>query len=184
MIKELYKNICDGTEIRKNLISLRQEMKEPYAKRALAYELAGAFDVFVTLLKNEDAKVRKNAALIMGDLECEDLLPVLVKAYKKEEKLFIKSDFLKAISQYEYQDYLPVLKERLIKLTSDPVEESNVKHVREESALLQNMILKYEKPQKHKFTGLDKPLEVILLTNRSHREVTKNQIADSSFLTV
>ena len=99
MIKELYKNICDGSEIRKNLISLRQEMKEPYAKRALAYELAGEFEVFVALLKNEDAKVRKNAALIMGDLECEDLLPVLVKAYKKEEKLFIKSDFLKAVSQ-------------------------------------------------------------------------------------
>ena len=71
-----------------------------------------------------------------------------------------------------------MLIDRLLQLTNDPVEESNMKHVREESALLQNMILKYEKPQKHKFTGLDKPLEVILLTNRSHREVTKNQIAD------
>lgn len=177
MIKELYKNICDGTEIRKNLISLRQEMKEPFAKRALAYELAGEFDVFVTLLKDEDAKVRKNAALIIGDLECQDLLPLLVNAYKKEEKLFIKSDYLKAISQYEYQDYLPMLKERLLKLTNEPAIETNLKHIREESALLQNMILKYEKPQKHKFTGLDQPLEVILLTNRSHREVTKNQIA-------
>lgn len=176
MIKELYKSICDGTEVRKNLISLRQEMKEPFAKRALAYELAGEFDVFVTLLKNEDAKVRKNAALIIGDLECQDLLPVLIKAYKKEEKLFIKADLLKAISQYEYQEYLPMLKERLSELTNDPVEESNVKHVREEAALLQNMILKYEKPQKHKFTGVDKALEVILLTNRNHREVTKNQI--------
>lgn len=178
MIKEDYKNVCEGAEIRANLIKIKKEIKEADVRRALAYELAGDFSVFVQLLQNEDPKIRKNAALILGELESEDLVPILYEAYGKEDKLFIKCDYLKAISNYNYQAYMQPLKERLEELRGQKAAEENAKHVREESAMLQSMILKYEKPAKHKFIGTEKQLEVILLTNRNHREVVETQIRE------
>ena len=45
-----------------------------------------------------DAKVRKNAALILGEMGCQDALDALFYAYECEEKLFVKSAYLTAMS--------------------------------------------------------------------------------------
>ena len=67
MIKELIEKIQQGIQIRQNLILLRKEIQDENQKRALAYLLGGEYDLFAELLENEDAKVRKNAALILGE---------------------------------------------------------------------------------------------------------------------
>lgn len=176
MVKELYNKICTGMDIRSNLILLKKELKDENNRRALAFLLAGNFEVFIRLLAHEDAKIRKNAVLILGEMECDDLLPVMFQAYQKETQLFVKSDYLKAISKCEYQSYLPVLKLRMKELQEMQPEEGSLKHIREENRMLQSMILKFEKPAKHRYTGYDLETEVILLTNRNHRQVTKDQI--------
>lgn len=179
MIKELYRDVCEDKNVRASLIEIKKVMKEPQEKRMLAYELGGDFSVLIKLLKDEDPKIRKNAALILGEMESEDLMNVLFEAYQREDTLFIKCDFLKALSNYPYEVHLNALKERLKEIQKQPIDESNGKHIREESAMLQGMILKYEKPLKHTFTGNDKSMDVILLTNRNHREVTRDQILDT-----
>ena len=178
MIKELIEKIKNREQVRQNLILLRKEIQDENQGRALAYLLGGEYDLFVKLLEDSDPKVRKNAALILGEMECDEALPELVRAYKKEETLFVRPDFLKAIRSYDYEPYLSVLKERKQQIEQRKIDNDEAKHLREENNLLQNMIFQYEKPKKHIFMGKEskKTMEVILVTNRSQREVTKRQI--------
>lgn len=180
MVREYYEAICQGQDVRQNLISLRQELKKEENQRAFAYLLGGDFQVFTELLKAEDPKIRKNAALILGDMETEDVLPFLFAAYQKEETLFVRSDYLKAMERLDYRFYLEKLKARLETLMAASVEEESRKHVREEMTQLQGMIFKYEKPRKHTFQGYDPAPEVILVTNRCQKQVTKEQITQGS----
>lgn len=176
MIKDIYENILKEQEIRKNLIELRKELKERDNKMAFLYHLAGNYSVLYHLLENEDAKVRKNVALIMGELSIEEFMNPLYEAYQKEEKLFIKSDYLVAIRKFEYLPLLHELKERLEFLTSHTFEEASLKHVREEIKILTEMCIAIEKPRMHKFIGYEQLSDLILLTNRDHKNVTLEQI--------
>ncbi|WP_053985593.1 methyltransferase [Niameybacter massiliensis] len=176
MIQTLYSNICAGQNVRKSLIELRQLIKDANNKRAFYYELDGDFSVLESLLQDEDAKVRKNVVLIMGDLKIEDFKPLLLKAYENEEKLFIRSDYLTALSCFDCSDLQEVLKTRLFQLSSKPVEENNKKHINEELRLLTQLTLKLEEPQKHEFNGYKVLSDMILLTNRDHQQVTLDQI--------
>ena len=116
MVKEYYQKICSGKEVRANLIALRNEMKDEKARRMFACLLGGDFTKLCALLHDPDPKVRKNAALILGEMESEDLLPVLFDAYKKEDTLYVRADYLKAISRLEYRPLLRGLKGRLEEL--------------------------------------------------------------------
>ena len=83
MLRETYENIKNGNDVRKNLIALKQELKQSDAKMAFLYYLAGNYEVFSKLLESEDAKTRKNTALIMGELGVQSFLEVLFEAYNK-----------------------------------------------------------------------------------------------------
>ncbi|MDU7538226.1 MAG: RNA methyltransferase, partial [Peptostreptococcaceae bacterium] len=87
MITELYKQVVQGNEVRKNLIELRKLIKDYHNKRAFMYELDGDYSTLYTLLEDEDAKIRKNVALIMGELSIPEFMDKLYAAYEKEEKL-------------------------------------------------------------------------------------------------
>lgn len=179
-MREYYEAICQGREVRQSLISLRQELKKEENKRAFAYLLGGDFLVFADLLEAEDPKIRKNAALILGTMETEDVLPFLFAAYQREKTLFVKADYLKAMANVDYRQYLEKLKARMEELDHMEGDEENQKHVREEQTQLRNMILKYEKPKKHGFIGYEPAPEVLLVTNRCQKEVTKAQITEGS----
>ncbi|MDO5424683.1 MAG: methyltransferase domain-containing protein [Eubacteriales bacterium] len=167
-----YKEIKEGKDVRANLIDLKQEIRDEEKKRSLAYELEGDYSVFVDLLEHTDPKVRKNAALILGEMECQDLAEPLFEAYQKEETLFVRSAYLKALEAYDCQNLVPELKICLQHLDEQEVPENEEKHHREETGALQRLLLKQEKQKKHRFTGFDERLEVILLTNREQRDVT------------
>ena len=66
-----------------------------------------------SLLAHEDPKVRKNAAILLGKMESEDMLPLLFETYQKEETRFIRADYLKAMEHMDYAPYLDKLQERL-----------------------------------------------------------------------
>ena len=178
MIKELYGKICERTDTRACLIALKKEIREEGGKRALAYLLAGDYSEFALLLKDEDAKVRKNAAFILGEMECEDMLPRLWDAYQTEEQLFVRPAYLRAMSAYDCRVYVPELKKRRDYLLNAPVTEAAVKHVREEAAALRALLLKYEKEKNHVFTGLARETDIYLMTNREHREITAGQLKE------
>ncbi|MGL4344866.1 MAG: TRM11 family SAM-dependent methyltransferase [Cellulosilyticaceae bacterium] len=176
MITQIYEQIKKGEEVRKNLIALRKEIKEDYNKRAFAYELEGDYSTLYTLLKDEDAKVRKNVALIMGELAVPAFLEKLYEAYEAEDKLFVKSDYLVAMSHLDYDAFMESFKERLHFLTNHTFDEGSLKHIHEETRQLTQMLLTKEKPKMHKFNGYKEMSDLILLTNRDHQKVTMEQI--------
>lgn len=170
--------IRGGADVRKTLIALREKIKDEEQRRALAYYMAGDFSVFAELLKHEDPKVRKNAALLLGDMECDDMGPVVWETYQQEQTLFVKADYIKALSRMECSDYVPQMKKRMKELTEmvPPVEEE--KHIRSEIAQLKNVIMKYDRPSKHKFIGYEEAHEIILMVNRNQRDATVRQIEE------
>lgn len=177
MLREIYEKIVSGVEVRQNLIQIKKALKQDKDNKiALLYYLAGDYELLYKLLKDEDAKVRKNTALIMGELAVPEFMGKLYEAYDKEEKLFIKSDYLIAMKHFDYRQQLEALKERLAFLVEGTFEESNIKHINEEKKLLTNMILDIEGVHKHTFNGYHILSDLILLTNRDHKEVTLNAI--------
>ncbi|MCD7820025.1 MAG: methyltransferase domain-containing protein, partial [Lachnospiraceae bacterium] len=177
MIRECYEKICAGDEIRSNLITLRDEIKKEENRREFAYLLGGDFSELCNLLKNEDPKVRKNAALVLGKLESEDLLPVLFDAYQNEKTLFIRPDYLKAMSELDYRPLTAQLENRLSELRDvSEWQPEEWKHVSEEIRILQAMVLRCHGIRHHRFSGGKEKEDVILLTNRRQREATARQI--------
>ena len=102
MVKDIYESICRGEDVRANLICLKQLIADKKEKSAFAYMLAGDFRKLAALLKDKDAKIRKNAALILGELESEDVLPWLYEAYEKEKQLFVRESYLKAMEKLNF----------------------------------------------------------------------------------
>lgn len=181
MIRETFQNILDEKDVRQNLIKLKEELREDkkndtHNKESLLYFLGGNFDIFYKLLKDEDAKVRKNTAIIMGELAVPSFLPKLYLAYQEETQRFVKSDYLKAMEEFDYRELLPEFEKRIEELKKEPITEENKKHVTEELKQLTKLFLTMKGSKKHKFTGYDVTSELILLTNRNHIHVTLEQL--------
>ena len=175
MIREYYEAICNGVDVRANLIALRNALKDEKEIRAFAYLLGGDFSVLGSLLVHEDPKVRKNAAILLGKMESEDMLPLLFETYQKEETRFIRADYLKAMEHMDYAPYLGKLQERLQELRSVQAAPEEQKHMSEEIRMLQTMVLKYQKPEVHRFTAMDQAEDVILVTNKEQSAVTAHK---------
>lgn len=176
MTKELYEKICAGDQVRENLIALREAIKDEENRREFAYLLGGNFTGLCGLLEDEDPKIRKNAALVLGRMESDDLLPVLFAAYEREETLFIRADFLKAIALLDYEPYTERLEQHLEELRLSQPEKEAWKHISEEIRMLQSMVMKYRRVRHHHFTGQRVVTDLILVTNRCQREATARQI--------
>ena len=157
--------------MRESLSKIRSEIKEP-EKRREAQEEPGVAELLIGLLSEEDAKTRKNAALLIGDLQLEDAKKALLDAYEREHTLFVKSSYLTALNSLHTEDYTDFFKKRLDELKNLPVVEEEMKHRNEEIRELTKLIHRAEGVKKHPFCGFSVPHEMLLLTNREQREVT------------
>jgi hypothetical protein len=137
MIREYYKNITAGENIRANLIALKEQLNDEAERRAFAYLLGGDFSVLCGLLKHDDPKVRRNAARILGQMESEDILPELYEAYEQEQTRFVRADYLKAMAAMDCEVYADQLASRLEELRSIEAAPEEQKHVSEEIRMLQ-----------------------------------------------
>lgn len=180
MIAELIRNIEEKTEVRQNLSRLRQESREEPAKSELQAALKGREEMLTELLASEDAKTRKNAVLLMGEVGTAVYLKPIYEAYEKEEQLFVKSAYLTALRAFDYRAYLPALKKRMDLLSKMTPAVEEKKHITEEMRELSELIVTMEGVEKHEFTGYRKSSELILLANRRQMEVTERQITEDA----
>lgn len=161
---------------RSNLSALRQCIKEDGKRGSLLKQLEGRETLILDFLKDEDAKTRKNAALLLGDLRCQQAVEALFEAYKSETTLFVKASYLQALAELEVEDRLPILKEELEGLLSKEVETDNKKHVEEEIRALRKIVIRYEGINRHTSDIKNKKVKVILLTNRTQRETVRRMV--------
>lgn len=179
MINELFNTLADGGNQRETLSRLRGQIKEE-AVLAELRKLAGNGETVIALLAHEDAKTRKNAALLLGDLQLQSALEALKEAYEKETTLFVKSAYLTALSKLDYTELLEFFKTRKAELLSREVLEEEKKHIGEELHELTAMITAMEGMPKHTFRGFLKPHKLLLATNREQREVTLQEVLELS----
>ena len=97
-MKQILQELKEKTNKRSNLSSLRQVIKDEEKYNELVESFAEYQSIVLECLSDEDAKTRKNAALLLGDVECQDAVEALFDAYKNETTLFVKSAYLQALS--------------------------------------------------------------------------------------
>ena len=180
LMNDYLKNLKEGTDIRQSLIGLKEDVRRNKTGKTLAQTLAGDFSVLTDLLKSEDPKVRKNAALVIAETEYEPMREVLWEAYQGEKILFVRADYLKALSHFDCTRYLDAIYARMHELDELEAGPEDQKHYFGEQTALKTVLRKTEKKGKHKFTARDGRFEVILLTNREHRDATLAQIPDAA----
>ena len=174
MLETYFRNLTEGREIRKTLIELRKALKEETANKLPPEQL----ELLRTFLTHEDAKARRNAALILGEQQDEDSLEALEAAYEAEEKLFVRADYLEAIANLHYGAFLGKYKNRMLELMAQKPDEASAKHRSAEIRALRSLILQAEKPKKHRFTGWKIPTDVILTTSPGMEELTRQQLPE------
>ena len=108
-MKEIIGNLLKKENVRQNLSSLRQEIKDENALAEALKLLAGEDELLVSFMGEDDAKTRKNAALLIGDLHMSQLSDEVFKAYEAEQMRFVKGSYLAALSQLDCKELLPQL---------------------------------------------------------------------------
>lgn len=176
MIKETWNEITQNQDIRQNLSKLRQEMKEGRGRETALSCISGQEEKLILLLKDEDAKVRKNAALLMGDLGSQEYFEPILNAYRTEEQLFIKSSYLNAIKNFDYGKYMAFFKERLDELSKMKLTPETEKHISEEIRELSAIVISREGVLLHPFCGQEETFDIVLLTNRNFQEITREEL--------
>ena len=179
MIKELFDTLVKGEKQRETLSKLRSMIKEEAALVELK-ALTGNGEEIISLLSHEDAKTRKNAALLLGDLQIQSALTALKESYETETTLFVKSSYLTALSKLDVTELLDFFKARREELLAKEVVEEEKKHIGEELHELNAMVTAIEGMKKHTFKGFEKPHTLLLSTNREQREVTIQEVAELS----
>lgn len=178
-MKKIFENIQKNQDTRKNLIELKSKLKDENNRKSFIYNFADKKDVFIELLNSDDPKIRKNTAIIMGQLRDKSFLEPLMKAYRKETTLFVKADYLSAIGEFNYSEYVDELKERLDFLRKSEIQETDKKHIDEEIRIINMLVSMYEGSKKHEFVGINEKPTMILLTNKNYNDVIAQKIEDA-----
>lgn len=179
MQKIFYEELIEKKNVRENLSQIRKECKD--ASDCKEWKTVfGDGAVLVSCLEEEDPKIRKNAALLLGDLSIKEAIEPLLRAYETEEVLFVKSFYLAALSKLPVSQYLDTFKSYYQKVTAIQPEENEKKHIGEEIRQLQKIVTDIEGVKKHKFTGFQQKHDILLLTNREQKEATVQEISKSA----
>ena len=170
-----YEAICKGEEIRANLIELKRICKDPEVAAGL---LEGELDpaVIAALLGSDDAKIRKNAALLIGELGAQEDVEALYAAYEQETTRFVRSSYLTALKALDVSDYIDSLQARYERLLAYEPAEEEKKHVDEERGLLQQLLAQAGALKAHRFTGWERRSDVIFTTEQMLREPLKRMV--------
>lgn len=175
MIDELLGQIRDGKDLRATLQKIREAIRDRAAFDE-ALMAVGDGGLLIPLLQNEDPKVRKNTAALLGDLGVAEAAEPLFLAYQAEQTLFIRSTLLAALGRIGAEDYLEPLQKQYEKLCAAEPEEDERKHVAQELHVLQQILHQEEESVHHTFTGWKGKKSIFLTTLPGYGEVTEQAL--------
>lgn len=176
-METIINELKNSQNVRNNLSKLRQLVRDS-KEQELSLEELEHNNWILPFLKSEDAKTRKNAALLLGELECENAKTALWKAYQREQTLFVKSAYLNALSHLDVEEFVPELKEELSALMTGEILPENQKHVNEQVRELRKILIQYEGITHHTFSARNQTCEVLLLCNREQKGAIIHTITD------
>jgi len=174
MIEDILQAIKVGKDQRQNIAQLKIQIKEKNLTDS--YFEQSDLTMFMELLKSDDAKIRKNAALLLGELQVQEALPSLLNAYEQEQQLFVLSSYVTAMGKLDCRSVLLPLKEKYHALLKESFAEDEKKHRNAEMHALSELLLSYEEHKRHKFKELDKQYRLLLVMEPVFAELTQFQI--------
>jgi predicted RNA methylase len=176
-LNQIYQDLIEKKDVRGGLSALRQEIRTKDEKTEVHDWIAGQEPLVLSFLEHEDAKTRKNAALLLGDAEYQPAAPALWEAYLRETTLFVKSAYLVALSHLDASAYMDAVRERLSELSAVCPDEESRKHIADEIRALRGILIPYEGIPLHTFDTRGAVTEVLLIANRTQREIVRGSIA-------
>ncbi|MEG0368316.1 MAG: hypothetical protein RR585_15850, partial [Coprobacillus sp.] len=151
---DLIANIKKNEQVKESLIELNALSKEKFIGKD-DQELRQRL---IELLDNEDPKIRKNSAILLGYYG--DTVRILLDKYYEEKTDFIKDAYLKGIcfqnNQNNIQELLDIQNE-LIHLNSE-----SSKHIQAQLKILNPFILKNQTHKKKVVKLKHEPVDVVL----------------------
>ena len=132
MLENEFHKLEEKQEIRTTISQIRKEIKKQDSKKAFLELLQGKESMIVDFLSEEDAKTRKNTALLVGDLKLEQAKEALIAAYLNETTLYVKSAYLTALGKLDVRENLEFFKKRLQEVKNQQVPAEEQKHQGEE----------------------------------------------------
>lgn len=178
---EIIKSILVGDNLRASLSDLRNEFKEEkQLDRTCWNEIlkgAGAKEseviaAIMSALENDDAKTRKNAALLLGDYKeiigfdekvSSEITEKIWATYMQDDTRFVKSSYIKALGKFDCLAYVENIHEEIKRLQAKELGEEEVKHTRELRVELSKIIENYESERPVKILKPIKKKHVILV---------------------
>lgn len=174
--------IMTQEDVRTALSDVRRRIKEnPQEQAACAGEAFVAR--ILVLLEHADAKTRKNAALLLGDIAAQlnqqqqqQVTEALWNAYEKDTVKFVSASYMKAMASYDCSSYLPGLKELLHQLQTLECAPEDVKHVRELRRQVTAILSEQEVRPAYAFGGIRRSHMLLLTAEPYIREALLQQV--------
>lgn len=158
MVEDFSIRIINDQDIRQSLIAFKNAISE----ESVEIKNDELYEKLVSLLKDEDPKIRKNAAIILGSFKKASVKDVLLTGYKNEKIDFVKEGYLKGLSKQNCKSIIKDLKAIQASLLAD--ENSDQKHIQAQLKILNPLIRSYGSHKKKMIKLLHKPVDVILTT--------------------
>lgn len=184
MFDKQLKELTENIDVRANLISIKERLQGGENTERLKSEKRYGISLFPGFLDSDDAKVRKNAVLIMGYLQESGYEDVIARRYMTETTLFVRSAYLTALKAYPYDRYREMLEGRKRELEAGGFEAADLKHAAEELKALTALLDSGAEPVRHRFTDPKKAVQAILTTGADTREALKDALEQSGIAEV
>ena len=129
-MEQLIDGILREESVRKQLSALRKQLKENPEGKPLCCE-SQVISRLIQLLESPDAKTRKNAALLLGDLgepigegeKSQKVMEALWNAFDREDTKFVKSAYIHGLASYPAKVYVPKLRQILTDINQSHIPE-------------------------------------------------------------
>lgn len=135
-MKEIIEFIKNNQQLRKSLIELKSKSdgsEEYFHDKELYLTL-------ISYLTNDDPKVRKNSALLIGMFQEDDVVEVLLSHYEKETIEYVKEAYLKGCLDHDCHQWIHSL-EKIQKELIDNVNEIEAKHLQSQLKIINLLVL-------------------------------------------
>ena len=176
MIEDYLNEIKNKRDVRANLSRMRAALKQCEQEQRAG--LLKETQLFFALLCDSDPKVRKNTALLLGDLSLQQAAEPLFTAYRDETVRFVKSAYLKAMQNLDMSAYRKELERSFAALQKEVPQEDEKKHTAEELNELRRLVDDAGAGFLHTFTDFSDTGKILLTANKEQREVVLDEISE------
>ena len=169
-MEQLIDGILREESVRKQLSALRKQLKENPEGKPLCCE-SQVISRLIQLLESPDAKTRKNAALLLGDLgepigegeKSQKVMEALWNAFDREDTKFVKSAYIHGLASYPAKVYVPKLRQILTDINQSHIPEEDLKHVRELRREIEAVLTVWDEGETVSFQGIRRKHALLLV---------------------